>query len=146
MHATPAAQPILTEIAPGELIDKITILQIKNERIKDPGKLHNVRVELAALESTRDKAMPASPELARLTADLKSVNEALWEIEDEIRVCEANKDFDARFIELARSVYRTERPARYVETASQRAAWLPTDRGEGLQTLRMNPNLGEETV
>ena len=56
MHATPAAQTILTEIAPGELIDKITILQIKNERIKDPGKLHNVRVELAALESTRNKA------------------------------------------------------------------------------------------
>ena len=107
MHATPAAQTILTEIAPGELIDKITILQIKNERIKDPGKLHNVRIELATLESTRDRAMPASPELARLTADLKSVNETLWEIEDEIRVCEANKDFDAQFVELARSVYRT---------------------------------------
>jgi len=89
------------------LIDKITILQIKNERIKDPGKLHNVRLELAALQSTRDQAMPASAELTRLATELKSVNEALWEIEDEIRVCEANKDFAARFIELARSVYRT---------------------------------------
>jgi hypothetical protein len=107
LHATPAAQTILTEIAPGELIDKITILQIKNERVTDPGKLHNVRVELATLEGTRDRTLPASEELTRLAGELKSVNLALWDIEDEIRVCEGNKDFGARFIELARSVYKT---------------------------------------
>jgi hypothetical protein len=107
LQAPPSAQTILTEVAPGELIDKITILQIKSERMTDPAKLHNVKVELATLLATRDRAMPASEELTRLTDGLKGVNEALWDIEDEIRVCERNKDFGERFIELARSVYKT---------------------------------------
>ena len=98
---------ILVEIAPGELIDKITILLIKSERIDDPGKIKNVRVELQVLEEARDSAVAASPELDRLTAELKSVNEALWEIEDDIRDCERNKDFGPKFVELARSVYRS---------------------------------------
>ena len=101
------AKAILVEIAPGELIDKITILLIKSERIDDPGKIENVRVELQVLEEARDSAVAASPELDRLTAELKSVNEALWEIEDDIRDCERNKDFGPKFVELARSVYRS---------------------------------------
>ena len=101
------AKPILVEIAPGELIDKITILEIKSERIADVGKLKNVRVELDVLAAARDAAMAASAELAELTAQLKQVNEALWEIEDAIRDCERGGDFGPKFIELARSVYHS---------------------------------------
>jgi len=101
------AKPILVEIAPGELIDKITILEIKSERIADAGKLKNVRVELQVLEAARDAAMAATAELADLTAQLKQVNEALWEIEDAIRDCERGQDFGPKFIELARSVYHS---------------------------------------
>jgi hypothetical protein len=101
------ATPILVEVAPGELIDKITILQIKTERIDDADKVKNVRIELEVLETARDNVIPTSAELDRLTAELKTVNEALWEIEDDIRDCERDKDFGPKFIELARSVYRT---------------------------------------
>jgi hypothetical protein len=97
---------VLVEIAPGELIDKITILHIKRERIADAGKLAHVRAELAALEAARDRALPSSDELTRLTAELRAVNEALWQIEDDIRECERSGDFGPRFVELARSVYR----------------------------------------
>jgi tetratricopeptide (TPR) repeat protein len=100
------AATIRVETAPGELIDKITILQIKSERMTDQAKLANVRIELATLTEARDQAVPMSPELDRLTADLKAANEALWEIEDNIRACERATDFGPRFIELARSVYR----------------------------------------
>ena len=99
------ARSILVEVPVGELVDKITILEIKNERMTDPDKLRNVRTELAALVAVRDRELPRSEKLAELTARLKGVNEALWEIEDEIRACERNKDFGARFVELARSVY-----------------------------------------
>ncbi|MCA9120933.1 MAG: glycosyltransferase family protein [Planctomycetaceae bacterium] len=95
------------EIAPGELIDKITILEIKLERITDTSKLANVRVELNTLESARDSTLIASSELDALTQQLKSVNEQLWDIEDSIRDCEREKDFGAKFIELARAVYKT---------------------------------------
>ena len=101
------AKPILVEVAPGELIDKITILEIKSERIADAGKLKNVRVELDVLAAARDAAMAASAELAELTAQLKQVNEALWEIEDAIRDCERGQDFGPKFIKLARSVYHS---------------------------------------
>ncbi len=101
------AKPILVEIAPGELIDKITILEIKTERITDAGKLKNVRVELDVLVAARNAAMAASPELDELTAQLKQVNEALWDIEDGIRDCERGRDFGSQFIELARAVYHS---------------------------------------
>ncbi len=96
---------VRVEIATGELIDKITILQIKSERIGDSAKLRNVRAELATLLAERDRAIAPSDGLASLTADLKAVNEQLWEIEDEIRLCERGQNFGPRFIELARSVY-----------------------------------------
>lgn len=94
-------------IGPGELVDKITILEIKSERLASLEKLANVRVELEALVAARDAAIAASEALGRLTAALKQVNEALWRIEDEIRECERSGDFGARFIELARAVYRS---------------------------------------
>ena len=98
---------VMIETAAGELIDKITILQIKSERIADPTKLANVHAELATLCAGRDQALATSPELDRLTAALKAVNTELWQIEDEIRGCERSGDFGPRFVALARSVYRT---------------------------------------
>ncbi len=95
------------EVSPGELIDKITILEIKAERIADPDKLANVHRELESLTATREEALDSSPELDGFTAELRRINERLWEIEDDIRDCERNGDFGERFIELARAVYRT---------------------------------------
>jgi tetratricopeptide (TPR) repeat protein len=105
--APPPHNAVAVEVAPGELIDKITILEIKAERLTDPARLGNVRTELEALRAARTRAVPPSPRLAELTADLRAVNEALWQIEDDIRVCERRQDFGPRFVELARSVYRT---------------------------------------
>jgi len=98
---------VSVEIAPGELIDKITILEIKLDRISDAAKLANIRIEWETLDAARTQALAASEELDRLTAELKTVNEALWVIEDDIRDCERDKDFGPRFVELARSVYIT---------------------------------------
>lgn len=100
-----APKAILIDVGPGELIDKITILQIKSERMSDETKLKNVRHELAVLDAARKQHIPASSELTRLEADLKAVNGALWVIEDDIRQCEADKNFGQTFIDLARSVY-----------------------------------------
>jgi hypothetical protein len=102
-----AAKTLLVETAPGELIDKLTILEIKSERITDEGKLANIRRELESLDRVRHEELPASPELSRLTADLKKINEQLWNIEDAIRDCERRGDFGQQFIELARAVYHT---------------------------------------
>ena len=88
----------------GELLDKITILEIKAARMTDVAKRTNVVTELTLLS---DIASTARPQVAELTADLKAVNEALWDIEDEIRDKELAQAFDARFIELARAVYVT---------------------------------------
>lgn len=97
---------ITIEVAPGELLDKLTILEIKSERIADRAKLANVRTELATLAAARKQTIPESPELAELCSQLKTVNLALWDVEDQIRLCESEQDFGARFVELARSVYR----------------------------------------
>ncbi len=95
------------EVSAGELVDKITILEIKAERIVDPAKLANVHRELRSLTTARREALPSSEELDELTAELRRINEGLWEIEDDIRDCERKRDFGERFIELARAVYRT---------------------------------------
>ncbi len=100
-------RPILVEIAPGELIDRITILEIKAEQIADAGKRANVLVELATLSDTRAAAIPPDGEIDRLAAELKAVNAALWKIEDDIRECDRDGDFGPHFVELARAVYRT---------------------------------------
>mgnify|MGYP003519836740 FL=1 len=98
---------ILVPISPGELLDKITILRIKSARMTDPAKLANVRHELAELETTWRQSGAAIPEVSADEAALQRVNEALWDIEDEIRDQELAQAFDARFIELARAVYVT---------------------------------------
>ena len=96
---------IMAPISAGELVDKITILRNKAERIGDPAKEANVRKELAMLETIADEALPKTPEIERLTAELSEVNVALWDIEDGKRDCERRGDFGERFVELARSVY-----------------------------------------
>ena len=96
---------IAVAVSAGELIDKITILEIKSERIADAAKLANVRHELETLDAARREAVTPSPGLDELTAGLKAVNERLWQIEDDIRDCERNGDFGPRFVELARAVY-----------------------------------------
>ena len=98
---------ISVPIAPGELIDKITILEIKSERITDTDKLANVNHELQLLEATWTESEFSATDIAAQRAELKTINEALWEIEDDIRICESEGDFGEKFIELARSVYIT---------------------------------------
>ena len=98
---------VMIEVSVGELIDKITILEIKVERINDPGKLRNVRCELELLRGVREITIQSSNTLNTLSRELRNVNEQLWDIEDRIREQERDKNFDAQFIELARSVYRT---------------------------------------
>lgn len=95
------------ETAPGELLDKISILEIKAERITEPGKLASVHRELESLRNVRATRVPASQKLQDLAASLRLVNQQLWDIEDAIRACEHRQDFGPEFIELARSVYRT---------------------------------------
>ena len=96
---------ILVPVSFGELLDKIAILQIKSERMKDETKLANVRKELVALEKTWMAHPTAGHDIVQLRAQLKAVNERLWEIEDDIRVKEKQQAFDAEFIRLARAVY-----------------------------------------
>ena len=98
---------ILVPVSPGEVLDKITILEIKSERMSDPEKVANVRVERELLQQTWSRAITDDEVIRRLHAELKEINEALWEIEDDIRDKERAKEFDERFIELARSVYFT---------------------------------------
>jgi len=96
---------ISVPVSYGELIDKITILEIKSERIKDSAKLVNVRFELDLLNGTWAAAAASRTDIAAERGELRAVNEALWDIEDRIRVKEKAKAFDDEFIELARSVY-----------------------------------------
>jgi chaperonin cofactor prefoldin len=99
-------QEIAVPISPGELLDKITILRIKRERIQEPDKRRNVEVQWRELERVAATAVPWSEELSQLVQELQAVNLALWEIEDELRECERRQDFGAHFVELARAVYR----------------------------------------
>ena len=96
---------ILVPVSLGELIDKITILEIKAERIADPAKLANVRLELEQLEKVSVLDEDLLRDIDELRVKLKAVNVGLWEIEDRIRIKESLGEFDQEFIELARSVY-----------------------------------------
>jgi hypothetical protein len=98
---------IQVPVSPGEVLDKITILEIKSERMTDPHKLVNVRTELDLLQETWKQCVAEDPVITDLHNQLKRINEALWEIEDDIRDKERAKAFDQEFIELARSVYFT---------------------------------------
>jgi hypothetical protein len=96
---------LTVKISPGEFLDKLTILEIKAERIQDQAKRKNVCRELESLRADWTAAPRAAVD--DLMRELRAVNEALWEIEDRIRVKESSRAFDAEFIELARSVYQT---------------------------------------
>ncbi len=91
----------------GEMLDKITILEIKSEQIKDAGKLMNIRRELEELCRTRDELIVMPDEVKAMVAELKHINQKLWVVEDDLRECERKKDFGAKFVELARAVYYT---------------------------------------
>lgn len=98
---------IQVPVSPGEVLDKITILEIKSERISDPQKVANVRRELELLGSTWRQCVEQDETVNRIHTELKTINEVLWKIEDDIRDKERAREFDERFIELARSVYVT---------------------------------------
>ena len=97
---------ILAEISAGELIDKITILEIKKEKISNKEKLVEVRKELSSLNETLKKSINDESKIINFKNDLKKINLKLWDIEDGKRSAEKNNKFDAKFIELARSVYK----------------------------------------
>jgi phenylalanyl-tRNA synthetase alpha subunit len=97
---------ILAEISAGELIDKITILEIKKEKIYDDEKLKNVEKELSSLKGTLKKSVSDTYKIQSLIDKLKAINLKLWNIENGKRLAEASNSFDDKFIELARSVYK----------------------------------------
>ena len=96
---------ILTEISPGELLDKISILEIKLDKIKDKENLQEIDKEYKSLNETKKTHLEINTDVQNLIKQLKDVNLKLWSIEDEKRICEKNKDFGKEFIELARNVY-----------------------------------------
>jgi len=98
---------IQVPVSPGEVLDKITILEIKSERISDAGKLANVKRELELLQAAWLQSVEEDETVHRIHSKLKAINEALWEIEDDIRDKERAREFDQVFIDLARSVYVT---------------------------------------
>jgi hypothetical protein len=98
---------ILVPVSFGELLDKIAILEIKCERIRDEGKLANVRRELDALNETWAAHPAARADISDLRARLRAINESLWDIEDDIRDKERAGEFDGEFVRLARAVYVT---------------------------------------
>jgi predicted nucleic acid-binding Zn-ribbon protein len=96
---------ILSEISSGELLDKISILEIKLKKIKDKENLKEINKEYAILKQSQNLNIKLTDELKDLFNELKKVNLNLWDIEDKLRICEKNKDFGENFIELARGVY-----------------------------------------
>lgn len=98
---------ILAEISAGEFFDKLSILEIKLNKIKDLVLLNEVKKEYEILNETKNKNINFSKEIEILYKDLKETNEKLWTIEDEIRLCEKNSDFKDKFIQLSRDVYFT---------------------------------------
>ena len=98
---------ILAEISAGELLDKITILEIKKEKIKDSQKLKDIDKELSSLIKTSDEKIPNKNEINDLIINLKRINLKLWDIEENKRLAEKNQKFDEEFIKLSRDVYKT---------------------------------------
>ena len=98
---------ILAEISAGEFFDKLSILEIKLNKVKDLVLLNEVKKEYEILNETKNKNINFSKEIEILYKDLKETNEKLWTIEDEIRLCEKNSDFKDKFIQLSRDVYFT---------------------------------------
>jgi len=102
---TNKSKKILTEISAGELLDKISILEIKLDNIKDKEKLAEINKEYKSLEETKKSNIEITENLQKLISDLREINMKLWSIEEEKRICEKNSDFGKNFIQLSRSVY-----------------------------------------
>ena len=98
-------QKILTEISPGELLDKISILEIKLKQITDKNSLEQVKKEYKILKETQNSSIELTGRIKELFDSIKEVNLVLWRIEDDVRLCEKNKDFGKNFIKLARAIY-----------------------------------------
>ena len=99
------SKKILSEISAGELFDKISILEIKLEKIQDKNDLKEINKEYIILKNVKNLNMKPSDKIEKLFKEIKKVNKKLWKIEDDIRICENKKDFSKMFIELARNVY-----------------------------------------
>ena len=96
---------ILVEVSVGELLDKLTILEIKQEKIKDPKKLKYINDEYSALKDQLNKSVKSDPKLDELFNSLKKINKKLWIIEDDKRLCEKGSDFGEKFIKLSRDIH-----------------------------------------
>ena len=96
---------VLSEISPGELLDKISILEIKLEKVKDKDRQKRIKIEYDILKKVQNSSIEMSDKIKDLYRSVSNVNIKLWDIEDKIRICEQNKDFGKNFIELARGVY-----------------------------------------
>ncbi len=96
---------IIVEVSVGELLDKISILEIKQGKIKDPKKLNFINNEHSILKNQLEKNVKSDEKLEKLFQDLKDINAKLWVIEDDKRDCEKNKDFGEKFIKLSRDVH-----------------------------------------
>jgi hypothetical protein len=103
----PDRMHLTVKTSPGEFLDKLTILEIKSERIHDPEKLRNVRRELELLRADWAASPLSATDVSALVRELKTLNETLWDVEDRIRAKEAKGVFDAEFVQLARAIYRT---------------------------------------
>jgi hypothetical protein len=112
---------MLIEAAPGEVVDRLTILELKLEKIADPVRLAPLQREYETLAATLAAALPVEG-LDALRTELKAVNAALWLVEDDLRDCERAKDFGPRFVALARSVYRHNDRRSALKTAINKAA------------------------
>ena len=96
---------VLSEISPGELLDKISILEIKLEKIKDKNSQEKIKIEYKILKKIQNSSIEMSDKIKDLYRSVSDVNIKLWDVEDKLRICEKNKDFGKNFIELARGVY-----------------------------------------
>ena len=99
------SKKILSEISAGELLDKISILEIKLKKIKDKNSQEKIKIEYKILKKIQNSSIEMSDKIKDLYRSVSDVNIKLWDIEDKIRICEQNKDFGKNFIELARGVY-----------------------------------------
>ncbi|MCI0542515.1 DUF6165 family protein [bacterium] len=98
---------ILAEISPGELLDKVTVLQIKKERIKDPAKLQNITRELEILQKTCDEYVPKTDQMRKLTASLKEMNEIIWDQSDAIRILDMKKEYGEKFVQISLDIHHS---------------------------------------
>ena len=102
---TNKSKRVLSEISPGELLDKISILEIKLEKVKDKDRQKRIKNEHDILKKVQNSSIKMSDKIKDLYRSVSNVNIKLWDIEDKLRICEKNKDFGKNFIELARAVY-----------------------------------------